>query len=96
MTTLTTQAITVDGPEFASAPRTIRALIVETIDIGGEVFVPVDRRFEFHLPCRFIGGTTRLVNRVAVGYYVENGKNVIRGVQETRREIAYWKKQAHR
>lgn len=87
--------VTVDSPEFATIPRTIRALIQEAISIGGEVEMPVERRFEFLLPCRFVGGAKRLVNRAHVGYYVKDGKNVIgSGVHEVRREIAYWAKQS--
>lgn len=86
--------IKVDSPEFASLPRTIRALIEEAVAIGGEVEMPVERRFEFLLPCKFVGGAKRLVNRAAVGYYVSGGKNVIRGSHDVRREIAYWAKQA--
>lgn len=91
-----TKTIAVDSPEFAAAPRTIRALIAETVAIGGEVEMPVERRFEFLLPCKFVGGNVRLVNRAAVGYYVKDGKNVIRGVHEVRREISYWTRQVQR
>lgn len=76
------------------APRTIRNLITEVEAIGGEVVQTQPRRFEFHLPCRVVGGEIRLVNRAAVGYFVQDGKNVIRGVAALRDEIAYWAKQA--
>ena len=89
-----TKTIEVDSPEFAAIPSTIRELIVQAIEIGGEVISPVERRFEFLLPCKFVGGACRLVNRGAVGYYVSEGKNVIRGTHEVRRGIAYWAKQA--
>ena len=87
--------ITVDSPEFAAAPRTIRDLITQAVEIGGEVEMPVARRYEFLLPCKFVGGARRLVNRAHVGYYVRDGKNVIgSGVHEVRREIAYWGRQS--
>lgn len=87
--------ITVDSAEFASIPRTIRELIIAAIEIGGEVEMPVERRFEFLLPCRFVGGARRLVNRAHVGYYVKDGKNMIgSGAHEVRRAIAYWAKQS--
>ena len=89
-----TKTIEVNSPEFATLPRTIRELIVQAVEIGGEVISPVERRFEFLLPCKFVGGARRLVNRAAVGYYVSEGKNVIRGSHDVRREIAYWAKQA--
>lgn len=75
-------------------PRTIQALITEVEAIGGEVIRTKDRRFEFHLPCRVVGGEVRLVNRGAVGYFVMDGKNVIRGVAALRAEIAYWARQS--
>lgn len=87
--------ITENSAEFATAPRTIRALISETIAIGGEVTMPVPRRFEFLLPCKFVGGARRLVNRAHVGYYVKDGKNMIgAGAHEVRRELAYWARRA--
>lgn len=89
-----TKTIALDSPEFAAAPRTIRNLITEAVAIGGEVEMPVDRRYEFLLPCKFVGGARRLVKRAAVGYYVSEGKNVIRGAHEVGREIAYWAAQA--
>ena len=90
-----TKTIEVDSPEFATLPRTIRELIAQAVEIGGEVISPVERRFEFLLPCKFVGGARRLVNRATVGYYVdERLRNVIRGSHDVRREIAYWAKQA--
>jgi hypothetical protein len=77
-------------------PRTIRALITEVEVIGGEVIETQARRFDFHLPCRVVGGEVRLVNRGAVGYFVRDGKNVIRGVAAIRTEIAYWARQSGR
>lgn len=89
-----TKTIAPDSAEFATLPRTIRDLITQAVEIGGEVEMPVERRFEFLLPCKMVGGARRLVNRAAVGYYVSEGKNVIRGSHDVRREIAYWAKQA--
>lgn len=77
-------------------PRTIKVLIAEVEAIGGEVIATKDRRFEFHLPCRVVGGKVRLVNRGAVGYFVRDGKNVIRGVAAIRAEVAYWGRQSGR
>ena len=89
------QTVAVDSAEFATLPRTIRDLIIQAIEIGGEVISPVERRFEFLLPCKFVGGARRLVNRAHVGYYVKDGKNIIgAGAHDVRREIAYWGKQA--
>ncbi len=78
------------------APRTIRNLITEVEAIGGEVFETQPRRFEFHLPMRVVSGEVKLVNRAAVGYFVRDGKNVIRGVAALRSEITYWTKQSGR
>jgi hypothetical protein len=78
------------------APRTIRNLIADVEAIGGEVVETKARRFEFHLPCRVVGGEIKLVNRGAVGYFVHDGKNVIRGVAAIRSEIAYWARQSGR
>lgn len=89
-----TQVITVDGTEWSTIPRTIRELIAQTVEIGGEVTMPQPRRFEFALPCRVVGGEIRLVNRAAVGYFVKDGKNVIRGAREVRTEMAYWARQS--
>jgi hypothetical protein len=86
--------MTVDSPEFASLPRTIRVLIEEVTAIGGQVTNPVARRFEFLFPMRAVGGAIHLVNRAAVGYYVENGKNVIGGSRKVREETAYWARQS--
>lgn len=78
-------------------PRTIQALITEVEAIGGEVIrMGSGRRFEFLLPCRVVGGKVKLVNRAAVGYFVRDGKNVIRGVADLRAEIAYWARQSGR
>lgn len=77
-------------------PRTIRDLITLATEIGGEVVSTSPRRFEFLLPCRVVGGNVRLVNRASVGYYVQDGRNVIRGARQVREEIAYWGKQAGR
>lgn len=77
-------------------PKTIANLITEVEAIGGEVVATKDRRFEFHLPCRVVGGEVRLVNRGAVGYFVRDGKNVIRGVAALRSEISYWGRQSGR
>jgi hypothetical protein len=90
-----TQTVTINSPEFIAAPRTIRDLITMAIKIGGEVEMPVARRYEFLLPCKFVGGAKRNVNRAHVGYYVKDGKNVIgAGIYEVRREIAYWARQS--
>jgi hypothetical protein len=77
-------------------PRTIRALITEVEAIGGEVYEVQPRRFEFHLPCRVVGGNVRLVNRGSVGYFVSEGKNRIKGVWAIRSEITYWARQSGR
>lgn len=79
-----------------SIPKTIQELIIATEAIGGEVIETQPRRFEFALPCRVVGGGVTLVNRGAVGYYVKDGKNVIRGTRQVRTEIAYWAKQSGR
>jgi hypothetical protein len=86
--------ITVDSAEFATLPRTIRDLITQAVEIGGEVVATSERRFEFLLPGRMVGGARRLVNRAAVGYYVRDGKNIIGGSHEVRTEIAYWGRQS--
>lgn len=90
----TTQAITVNGTEWNTIPRTIRELIAQVIEIGGEVTTEKPRRFDFALPCRVVGGEVRLVRRGTVGYYVQDGKNVIKGVRDLRPEIAYWTRQS--
>lgn len=77
-------------------PRTIRALIAETEAIGGEVVILADRLFGFDLPCRMVGGETRLIRRATVGYFVRDGKNAIRGCADLRTEMAYWARQAGR
>lgn len=90
-----TKTIEVDSAEYAALPRTIRDLIAQAVAIGGEVISPVERRFEFLLPCKFVGGARRLVNRAHVGYYVKDSKNMISaGAHDVRREIAYWAKQS--
>ncbi len=86
--------ITVDSAEFATLPRTIRDLITAAVEIGGEVELVNERRYEFHLPSRMVGGVRKLINRAAVGYYVRDGKNIIGGSHEVRREIAYWGRQS--
>ena len=89
------KTVTIDSPEFAATPRTIQALIIQAVEIGGEVEMPVARRYEFLLPCKFVGGAKRNVNRAHVGYYVKDGKNKIgAGIHEVRREIAYWARQS--
>lgn len=75
-------------------PKTIQALIAETEAIGGQVRETSPRRFEFDLPCRVVGGAVRLVCRGAVGYFVQDGRNKIKGVAALRSEIAYWTKQS--
>lgn len=78
-------------------PRTIRNLITEAEEIGGEVTILAERLFGFDLPCRVVGGEVRLVRRATIGYYVrEDGKNVIRGCADTRQELAYWARQSGR
>lgn len=89
-----TQTIATDSAEFPTLPRTIRDLITETIEIGGEVTQEAERLFTFALPVKVVGGARRLVNRSTVGYYVRDGKNIIRGVYDTRQEIAYWARQS--
>lgn len=75
-------------------PRTISDLIAQAEQIGGEVTEVSPRRFEFALPCKVADGSIKLVSRAAVGYYVKDGKNVIRGTREVRTEIAYWARQS--
>ena len=77
-----------------NTPKTIQILIEEAEAIGGKVIESQPRRFEFALPCRVVGGNVRLVVRGTVGYYVRDGKNVIRGVADIRKEIAYWARQS--
>lgn len=77
-------------------PKTISGLITEVEAIGGEVVETQTRRFEFYLPCRVVGGEVRLVRRGVVGYFVRDGKNVIRGVAALRPEITYWARQSGR
>jgi hypothetical protein len=83
--------------QTSTTPRTIQTLIDAATAIGGEVIESSPRRFDFALPCRVVGGTVKLVNRVTVGYYVrEDGKNVINNAQLAREEIACWARQARR
>ncbi len=77
-----------------ATPRTIQELIDQTVAIGGEVVQTSERRYEFKLPCRVTSGAVRLVCRATVGYFVHDGKNVIKGVSQARSEIAYWAKQS--
>jgi hypothetical protein len=84
------------GMAQTSTPKTIQALIDAATALGGEVVETAPRRFEFALPCRVVGGKVELVNRVAVGYYVKGGKNIIGNAQIAREEIAYWGKQSGR
>lgn len=79
---------------FVTAPRTVQALVLETLEMGGQVVRSKERRFEFLLPHRAVGGEVRLINRGAVGYFVRDGKNVIRGVASVRSEISYWARQS--
>lgn len=91
-----TKTIAVDSAEYLTLPRTIRNLISEAAEIGGQVTEIAPRLFEFALPVKYVSGNYGMTNRATVGYYVQDGKNVIRGVHDTRREIAYWGKQARR
>lgn len=83
--------------ETQNIPRTIQNLITEASEIGGQVTQTKDRRFEFALPCRVVGGSVKMVVRATVCYYVrEDGKNVISGARQAREEIAYWARQSRR
>ena len=86
--------IKVDSPEFATLPRTIRQLVIEAVAVGGEVEVLAERLFAIALPVKYVSGNRGMVRRANVGYYVKDRKNVIRGIADARREIAYWGKQS--
>lgn len=77
-------------------PKTIQAIISEVEAIGGKVRATSERRFEIDLPCKVVGGAVRLVCRGSVGYFVQGGRNKIKGVAAIRSEIAYWGKQSGR
>lgn len=89
-----TQNITPASDTFPGLPRTIRELITETVRIGGEVTATAERRFEFGMPCRVVGGAVRIVIRGSVGYFVQDGRNKISGAGDVRRELAYWERQS--
>lgn len=84
----------VTATEAATLPRAIQTLIAETEAMGGEVTILADRLFSFAFPCRMVSGITCLVERATVGYYVRDGKNVIRGAADCRTEMAYWARQS--
>ncbi len=80
--------ITQSSPEFATFPKTIRELITETIERGGEVrpVEPGRERFlSFWLPR---GSRMRLAGNV--GWYVRDGRNKISsGVHDVRDAFRY-------
>lgn len=83
------EIIAPDSAEVATFPVTVRRLIAETAELGGEVKMIcrgfAGQHLEFYLPCRYVGGGTGMRQAGTVGWYVRDGRNKISsGVHDVR------------